>query len=87
MELETLKTLWQEQETPAMAATSNEELLAMLQKRSVGTIARMRRNLRKEVILMVVSYGFCILFYQLAFKGDMANVSWLFVGLLVFFFI
>jgi 4-hydroxybenzoate polyprenyltransferase len=87
MELETLKTLWQEQETPPMAAGSHEELLALLQQRSNGPIGRLRRNLRKEVIVMAISYGFCIIFYLLAFNGDMANVAWLFVGLLLFFYI
>ncbi|HEY4109651.1 hypothetical protein [Puia sp.] len=87
MELETLKSIWQEQDTPPVSATSREELLALLQKQSGGPIARMRRNLRKEVILMVVSYGFCILFYLLAFNGEMSGVAWLFVGLFAFFYV
>lgn len=87
MELETLKTLWQEQDMPPQASPSHEELLALLQKRSVGPIARMRRNLRKEVIIMLVSYGFCIVFYLVAFNGDMSGVAWLFVGLLAFFYV
>ena len=87
MELETLKSLWQAQDTPPVTETSREELLALLQKRSDGPITRMRRNLRKEVILMIISYSGCIVFYLLAFNGDMSGVAWLFAGLLVFFFV
>ena len=87
MELETLKTLWQEQDTPLATEGSQEELLALLHKRSGGPIARMRRNLRKEVIVMVVSYAFCILFYLLAFNGSMSGVAWVFVGLFAFFYV
>ena len=86
MELETLKTLWQEQEMPT-AESDRELLLALLQKQSGGPIARMRRNIRKEVILMVICYGFCILFYLFAFSGSMADVAWVFVGLFVFFYV
>jgi hypothetical protein len=86
MELETLKTLWQEQETPA-AESDRDELLALLQKQSGGPIARMRRNIRKEVILMVICYGFCILFYLFAFSGSMADVAWVFVVLFAFFYV
>ena len=87
MELETLKTLWQEQETPSLAESSGEQLLALLQRRSGGPIARMRRNLRLEVVLMIVAYIPCIVFYWLAFDGKMAGVSWLFVGALLFFYV
>ncbi|HVU97271.1 MAG TPA: hypothetical protein VHE34_18705 [Puia sp.] len=87
MELETLKTLWQEQEMPPLAEPDRGQMLALLQKQSGGPIARMRRNIRKEVVLMVICYAFCILFYLFAFKGSMARVAWLFVGLFVFFYV
>src|SRR6267142_169001 len=87
MELETLKTLWREQEAPPMGDASREELLALLQKQSGGPIARMRRNLRIEVVLMLVSYIPCILFYRLAFNGQMSGVAWIFVVVFLFFFV
>lgn len=87
MELEALKSIWQEQEMPPAAETSREELLVLLHKRSGGPIARMRRNLRKEVVLMIVSYTFCILFYWQAYNGRMSGLAWIFIGLLVFFFV
>jgi len=85
MELETLKTLWQEQDTPPASETSREELLALLQKQSGGPIARMQRNLRKELRLMILSYSGCIVFYLLAFHGSMSGVAWLFVVMFAFF--
>jgi len=87
MELETLKTLWQEQETPPLEESSREQLQALLQRRSGGPIARMRHNLRFEVVLMIIAYIPCIVFYWLAFNGKMAGVSWLFVGALLFFYV
>ena len=87
MELETLKSLWQEQDTPPAAEGSQEALLALLQKRSGGPIARMRRNLRKEVLVMIISYSCCIIFYLLAFDGRMSGVAWVFVGLFAFFYV
>jgi intracellular septation protein A len=86
MELETLKSLWQEQDTPPVSETSREELLVLLQKQSGGPIARMRRSLRKEVIIMIASYLPCILFYRLAFHGQMSNVAWVFVVTIAFFY-
>jgi hypothetical protein len=47
----------------------------------------MRRNLRVEVVLMIVAYIPCILFYWLAFDGRMAGVAWLFIGVLLFFYV
>jgi hypothetical protein len=87
MELETLKTLWQEQDTPLETETSREELLALLQKQSGGPIARMRRSLRKEVIIMILSYLPCILYYRLAFNGQMSSVAWVFVVTIAFFYV
>ena len=87
MELETLKAIWKDQDLPAGEETSRDQLLALLQKKSTGPIARMRRNLRKEAILMLVSYIPCILLYWLAFDGLMSGVGWLFVVLLLFFYV
>ena len=86
MELEMFKSLWQEQEPPP-AEPDGELLLTLLQKQSGGPIARMRRNIRKEVILMIICYGFCVLFYLFAFNGSMADVAWVFVGLFTFFYV
>ncbi|GGB11232.1 hypothetical protein [Puia dinghuensis] len=86
MELETLKAIWKEQDVTPDAAASRDELLALLQKRSHGPIDRMRRNLRKEAVIMAITYSGCIVFYLLAFNGSMSRVAWVFVGVLAFYF-
>lgn len=84
MELETLKSIWQDQEFPDNQP-ARDELLALLHKKSHGPINRMRRNLRKELLLVIFSYTFCIIFYLTAFNGEFSGVSWLFVGVLLYF--
>jgi len=61
------------------------KLLALLQQQSRGPIARMRRNLRKEAILMLVSYIPVSSSTGWPFDGLMSGVGWLFVVLLLFF--
>ena len=85
MELETLKSIWKEQDVLADAATSREELLALLQKQSRGPIDRMRRNLRKEAVFLIITYIPVILFYLVGFEGRMSGIAWLMAGLLLFF--
>lgn len=85
MELENLKYLWQEQETPAAREPSPEELHALLQKKSRGPIARMRRNLRKELIIILVTYIPCIIFYLVGFQSRLWSISVLFLVVGAFF--
>ena len=85
MELETLKAIWQDQQLPRDGETSREDLLALLQKKSGSPIARMRRNLRKEAILLVISYIPIIIFYWIAFGGRLSGISWVMFGFLVLF--
>ena len=74
MELDNLKTIWKEQE--ALAPVADPEHLAwLLQLKSRGPIARMRRNLRVEAILMVVTYIPTILVYLGLFEGRLWLIS------------
>ena len=85
MELETLKSLWQEQDLPPGRDTDPEDLLAILQKRSRGPIARMRRNLRFEGLLMVISYIPIIVAYLGMFDGKLSLISLIMSIVLVFY--
>lgn len=63
MELEQLKTWWQDAgsaETPL----SEEELQQMLRRRSQHPIARMKRNLLLEVIFLVITYSSLIVYLE-----------------------
>jgi len=85
MELESLKTIWKELEPQPTPEKDGELILALLQKRSRGPVARMRRNLIRELLLIIVTYIPLILFYLVEFEGRLSAISGL-VFLLGLFF-
>lgn len=86
MELDNLKTIWKEQEIPAGDDQHDAEMLAsLLQERSRGPIERMRRNLRIESLLMVVTYIPTIIAYFTMFHGRLWGISLVFAVILVFY--
>lgn len=68
MELDNLKQAWKEQATQA-ADTGEELILSMLRKKSQSPIARIKRNLRWELITVVVLYLSTIVYYISANHG------------------
>jgi hypothetical protein len=83
MELDNLKELWQQQE-PGMAS---ENLSRLLAKKSKGPIAKMKRNLRIELIVVVVTYGLAILYFLTALAGQLNSLAWLYLFLAIVFII
>jgi hypothetical protein len=69
MELDTLKTIWREQQIPATTNTPPGRLQQLLQKKARGPIAHIHRNLRLEGILVLAIYVPIILNYLAAFDG------------------
>jgi hypothetical protein len=69
MELDSLKTLWQDLDANTSHADSDEHILSMLRKRSQSPIAKMRRNLLWELIALVVLYSATIWYYVSAWGG------------------
>ena len=59
----------------ADAYTGRESLLPLLQQRSRGPVARMRRNLRIELLCIIVAYVPLILFYLVEFQGRLRAIS------------
>jgi hypothetical protein len=86
MELESLKYIWHTLEAPPAREQDRENLLALLEKKSQAPVARMRRNIIGEGILLLVGYTPAILIFLLGFNGRLAAISWLFIFLLVLFF-
>ena len=89
MELESLKYVWHTMKTPAVAKDESAHIRALLKKRSGGLVARMRRNLFGELILIAATYTPAILFYSWGFNGRLSPIAWLLVtlmALLVFYF-
>lgn len=64
MELENLKTIWKDVGTDT-AATSAEELELLLSKKSKSPIAKLKRNLFWEMMVVVIMYGGTIIYYLL----------------------
>jgi hypothetical protein len=86
MELESLKYIWHSLEAPPAREQDRQALLAMLEKKSQAPIARMRRNLIGEGILLLVAYTPAVLIFLLGFEGRLVAISWLYVILAAFFF-
>ena len=55
--------------------SAHESLLPLLNQRSRGPVARMRRNLRIEYLCIVVSYIPLILCYLVEFQGRLSAIS------------
>ena len=81
MELESLKYIWRSLETPPAPEPDHNSMLALLEQRSRGPVARMRRNLVGEGVLLLITYIPGILCYIIAFEGRLSALSWL-LGLL-----
>jgi hypothetical protein len=86
MELESLKYIWRSMEAPPPREQDRQALLVLLQKKSQAPVARMRRNLIGEGILLVVAYTPAVLIFLLGFKGRLVAISWLYIILAAFFF-
>ena len=84
MDLDQLKDIWQGLEEPVGEHQGKQEILALLKKRSQGPIAKMKRNLQWELVLVLVSYTAVITHYFTAFDQDLQSVAWflLVIGLL-----
>jgi len=79
MELDNIKELWQQQDPEKVP----ENLGLLLGKKSNGPIAKMKRNLLVELIIVVLTYGITIIYFFTAFSGRLNSLAWvyLFIGL------
>jgi 4-hydroxybenzoate polyprenyltransferase len=76
MDLDQLKDIWRELDEPISEKSGRQEISAMLRKRSQGPIAKMKRNLQAEVILVLVSYSAMIIHYFVSFGEEFHPVAW-----------
>ena len=74
MELDNLKEAWKGH-TVKNAADSNEQILSMLQKKSQRPIAKMKRNLFRELIAIIIIYTASIIYYMTAYKGKLWEIA------------
>ncbi len=88
MELDSLKDLWKDQDSTIAYHDDDEQIMSMLRKRSQSPIAKMRRNLRWELVAVIVIYSFTISYLVTSWHG----IYWenalllLIVGLLFVFY-
>jgi hypothetical protein len=67
MELDSLKDIWKNLEEEDLQPGREVPILSMLQKRSQGTIARLKRNLNRELAAVVIIYSLTI-WYIIAYE-------------------
>lgn len=82
MELEQWKNIWQQQE-----AGPTPSLKDMLGKRSNSPIAKMKRNLVLELVLVCLGFIPIVAYYFLAYKGKFQEVGWLYFVMLLLFIV
>ncbi len=87
MELDNLKEAWKGH-TVKNAAESNEDILSMLHKKSQRPIAKMKRNLFRELIAIIVLYTASIIYYITADRGKFWEVALMLfiIGVLFLFY-
>jgi len=83
MELDSLKYAWRTLASRPVPENSPAQIRALLQQRSKGPVAKMRRNLVGELLLILVTYTPAILFYFLEFDGKLSGIAWLFILLVI----
>lgn len=79
MELDLLKSVWQDVGSNQSATTSQEELEQLLGKKSKTPIARLKRNLFWELIAVVILYTATIAYYFVTYKGAVLSIAWMMI--------
>lgn len=86
MELDQLKEMWSDL-GESKPSTSKQELRIIMQKKSKSPIAKMKRNLFIEMIIVVVLYSWSTIYYFMKFNGAILSVAWLMIFTGVLFMI
>ncbi len=74
MELDKLKNIWQNESF--LQQKQDEDLKLLLGKRSNSPVAKMKKNLFMELIIVVITYSILIVYYLFAFSGKVWEMSW-----------
>jgi hypothetical protein len=85
MDLDQLKDIWKGLDEPVGGSQGKEEIMSMLKKRSQGPIAKMKRNLRLEVIMVFITYSAMIIHYFISFDQEFQSVSWFLLTIALLF--
>jgi len=82
MELDDMKNIWNDKGIEAAGA---DTISAMIGKQSQSPIAKMKRNLRMELWILVPSLGIGAIYYFIAFKSEYSIIGWVYTLLLALF--
>ena len=77
-----MKVIWNDR---SIEGTDAKKISEMIGKQSQSPIAKMKRNLRIEVLLLAFSLGSVTVYYFIAFKGEYSIIGWVYAVLLVLF--
>jgi Ca2+/Na+ antiporter len=69
MELDSLKDIWKNLDEEDLRPAQDVPILVMLHKRSQGSIAKLKRNLKRELVAIIVLYSVMIGYYTFAWHG------------------
>ena len=82
MELDDMKIIWQDKSIEESDANKISEMIG---KQSQSPIAKMKRNLRMELLILIFSLGIVTLYYFIAFQHEYSIIGWAYASLLVLF--
>lgn len=75
MELDSLKDIWKNLDEEDLRPAGDVPILVMLHKRSQGPIAKMKRNLNRELVAIITLYTLMIGYYIFAWHGRYWELS------------
>jgi hypothetical protein len=75
MELDSLKDIWKNLDEEDLRPSQDVPILVMLHKRSQGSIAKLKRNLNRELAAIVILYTLMIGYYTFAWHGRYWELS------------
>ncbi len=82
MELDDMKNIWKDN---SIEAASVDKISTMIGRQSQSPIAKMKRNLRMELLILIFSLGIVAAYYFIAFKSEYSIIGWVYALLLVLF--
>ncbi|MGE5106127.1 MAG: hypothetical protein ACM3H8_01160 [Sphingobacteriales bacterium] len=85
MELDSLKDVWKEVGQQVVKQNNHEQLEEIINKSSSSPVAKMKRNLLWELVIVVVLFGAVAIYYFKAFNGKFSVIAWMYILLMALF--
>src|SRR5580765_1633093 len=82
MELDDMKNIWKQK---SVETASADKISVMIGRESQSPIAKMKRNLRMELLIWIFSLGAVAAYYFIAFKSEYSIIGWVYASIPVLF--